>query len=255
MKTLIKLISPLRKLEGFIKMDENNSLNDDLANDNIKSFSVPKDKNKNSEFYKNILIIFCGTLVVGVILISTLLKSASPSVDLEIGDNPVASMNQRGDEDYEDNIRMQIDERLKMIQNEEEMPGVSAKGYETDEEIIKRLRAGENSDSSVGKKNSDKQSPNDLNLDIQPVSIPIANAPKVNYLSKIYIGQFSDVQKAVEMQSNILDSGLNINTVIKEVNGYYTIQAGVFSSYEAAKNIAEQINNAGFSAKVVREIR
>ena len=236
-------------------MDENKLPEEESVNENLKSFRVPEDNKTNTEFIKKLVVIFCATLVIGIILISTILKSASPSVDLDVGDDPVASMNQRGDEEFDDNIRMQIDERLKMIQNEEEMPGVSNRGYETDEEIIKRLRAGEEEPAQNDTKVSKKQKNEEVSLDINPVSIPTANAPKPNYLSKIYIGQFSDMQKAVEMQSNILSSGLSINTVIKEVNGYYTIQAGVFSSYDTAKNLADQINNAGFSAKVVREVR
>ena len=35
----------------------------------------------------------------------------------------------------------------------------------------------------------------------------------------------------------------------------YTIQAGVFSNYEAARRLADQLNNAGFSAKIVKEIK
>ena len=74
-------------------------------------------------------------------------------------------------------------------------------------------------------------------------------------VSKIYIGQFSDMQRAVEMQANLLNSGLNINPIIKEVNGYYTIQVGAFSNYDSAKSLSDQINNAGFSAKIIRELK
>lgn len=236
-------------------MEENKLPNeDDITNENLKSFRVPEEKSNNFAFLKNILLVFCATLVIGIIFISTVLKSASPTVDLDIGEEPVASMDQRGDEDY-DNIRMQIDERLKMIQNEEEMPGVSNNDYESDEEIIKRLRSDESSKSDKTAKKQDVIKNEEVSLDIEPLSIPAADAPKVNYLSKIYIGQFSDMDKAVEMQSNILNSGADVNTVIKEVNGYYTIQAGVFTNYESAKAVADKLNNAGFSAKIVKEIR
>ena len=83
----------------------------------------------------------------------------------------------------------------------------------------------------------------------------ISERSKPTYLTKIYIGQFSSLAKAQEMQATINASGVNVNTVIKEVNGYYTIQAGVFSNYEAAKRLADQLNNAGFSAKIVKEIK
>ena len=120
------------------------------------------------------------------------------------------------------------------------------------EEIIERLRAdGSKKPTEKEKIKEDKSKDPEL----QTVSIPAQTAPKPNTISKIYIGQFSDMQKAVDMQSNILNAGLNVNTIIKEVNGYYTIQAGVYSNYESAKAVAEQLSNAGFAAKVVKEIR
>ena len=63
------------------------------------------------------------------------------------------------------------------------------------------------------------------------------------------------MQRAVEMQANLINSGLGINPVIREVNGYYTIQAGAFSNYDSAKSLSDQINNAGFSAKIVKELK
>lgn len=227
-----------------------------------KEFKVPQ---KPSNAGRNLLLLFFVTFVIVVIVATMFFKSIFANVDVNIGENPVASMNQRSDEEDDDlNIRAQIDQRLKMIQNEEEMPGVSERGYETDEEIVERLRR----DETKNRENRDKKEENQIeNTEKQndsenhkfvmdTVLIP-PEAPKTtsNIISKIYIGQYSDMQRAVEMQANILNSGINVTPIIKEVNGYYTIQAGAFANYDSAKALVEQLNNEGFSAKIVRELK
>ncbi|MBQ7450468.1 SPOR domain-containing protein [bacterium] len=226
--------------------------------DERKEFRVPENSFGN---WKKLVLIFMTTFVVVVIFASIFFRGIFSNADVNIGENPVASMNQREDEENELNIRAQIDQRLKMIQNEEEMPGVSERGYETDEEIVERLRRDEskNKYSEDDSKTEEKETVEHKQV-MEPVSIPI-ETPKTdlnttsNTVSKIYIGQYSDMQKAVEMQANILNSGLNITPIVREVNGYYTLQVGVFANYESAKAVADQINNAGFSAKIVREVR
>ena len=212
-----------------------------------KEFKVPQNSGKN------LFLLFIITFVVVVIFASIFFKGLFSNVDVNIGENPVASMDQRGDEE-DVNIRAQIDQRLKMIQNEEEMPGVSDRGYETDEELVERLRRDETKDKD--KKDVTKKEEKQDKQTLETITLQTESPkPEVNTVSKIYIGQFSDMQRAVEMQANLLNSGLNINPLIKEVNGYYTIQVGAFSNYDSAKALTDQINNAGFSAKIVREQR
>ena len=91
--------------------------------------------------------------------------------------------------------------------------------------------------------------------EIEPLRVKPADIVKEDAITKIYIGQYSDIQKAVDMQANIIDSGVNASPIIKEVNGYYTVQAGAFSNPESAKNLTNDLINAGFAAKMVKEIR
>ena len=225
-----------------------------------REFRVPESNGNNRN---NLIYLFIITFVFGIIFVSIFLKGLTPSMDLDIGENPVASMDQRGDEDY--NVRAQIDQRLKMIQNDYDMPGVS--GYETPEDIVKRLRGDEEPSSQKEDEPSKKQDEKTDSFTMEPIRVqmkdvqsnqnPTAQNPvaQQTVITKIYIGQFSDMNKAVEMQTNIMNAGLIINPMIKEVNGYYTIQAGAYSNYDSAKNVATELNNAGFSAKVVREIK
>ena len=229
-----------------------------VAQEGNKEFKVPP---KTGNAGRNLLLLFFITFVVVVIIATMFFKSIFANVDVNIGENPVASMNQRGDEEDDFNIRAQIDQRLKMIQNEEEMPGVSERGYETDVEIIERLRRDEtknkNKKEETTTENNEKANDSENHKFVMDTVLVPPEAPKTdsNIISKIYIGQYSDMQRAVEMQANILNSGINVTPIIKEVNGYYTIQAGAFANYDSAKALADQLNNEGFSAKVVRELK
>lgn len=220
-----------------------------------KEFRVPESSQGSG---KKLFLLFVVTFVVVTISASIFFKNLFSNVDVNIGENPIAAMDQRGDEEDELNIRAQIDQRLKMIQNEEEMPGVSERGYETDEEIVERLRRDETKENlpSEESMNIEQKEQDATQKVLETITLPTEEQKNdSNKISKVYIGQFSDMQKAVEMQANLFASGLDINPIIKEVNGYYTIQAGAFSNPEAAKGFVETLNNAGFSAKIVREIK
>ena len=234
--------------------EKNNNIQDVILNDK-REFKVPDNKEKDNK--KNLIYLFLITFVLGIIVVSIFLKGISPNMDLDIGENPVASMDQRDDEE-DFNIRAQIDQRLKMIQNDDELPGVSEKneGYETPEEIVKRLR-GETDEYKKSEKDDvvTLQTKEQQNNTMEPVRVQMKDIPPANTVSKIYIGQYSTMDKAVEMQENIINSGVNISPIIKEVNGYYTVQAGVFSNYESAKALSNQLINAGFAAKIVREVK
>ena len=226
-------------------------MTEDFKNEEKREFKVPE-TNKGKGY--GLIYLFLFTFVFVIILVSAFLKNLTPNMDLEIGENPVALMNQRGDEeDY--NIRSQIDQRLKMIQNDEEMPGVSEnRDYETPEEIVNRLRE----DATKDKKNEEvilNTKEENKSPEIEPVRVKPADIVREDTIIKIYIGQYSDIQKAVDMQANIIDSEVNASPIIKEVNGYYTVQAGAFSNPESAKNLTNELINAGFAAKMVKEIK
>lgn len=239
-------------------MEEEKKINiDDVILNEKKEFNTPENDNKENQ--KNLLLLFLTTFVFGIIIISVFLKGLVPNMDLDIGENPVASMDQRGDEE-DFNVRSQIDQRLKMIQNDDEMPGVSEKnidedGYEKPEDIVKRLREKaeykpENNEEEITLQKNETDSHT-----IEPIKVQMQDTTPQNSISKIYIGQYSSIEKAVEMQDAVTNAELGINPVIKSVNGYYTIQAGAFSNYEAAKNLSNQLINAGFAAKIVKEIK
>lgn len=223
-----------------------NDLEKPISEDSItKNFKVQSSEPENRI---SMLYLFLATFVVAVIFISFLLKSVSPSMDIDIGENPVPAMDQREDEEGGLNA---IDQRLKMIQNDEKMPGVSElRGFEEPEDTVKRLRA-ENKE-AIEENNKDSE---EVDLKIEPVKVQINDVEKVSTITKIYVGQYSDMQKAVEMQTNIINSGLQLSPMITEVNGYYTVQVGAFANYDAAKTYATQLQNAGFAAKIVKEFK
>lgn len=229
--------------------EENKSNIDDLILNDKREFKVPESDNKEKN--NNLIYIFLFTFIAGIIFVSVFLKGITPNIDLDIGENPVAAMNQRGD-DENFNVRAQIDQRLKMIQNDDEMPGVSERNdFETPEDIIKRLRG-----ETVNSKNIEKENNEEKNdITIEPVRVQMQDIQPAVTVTKIYIGQFSTMEKALEMQDAVISSDVNVNPIIRTVNGYYTIQVGAFSSYDSAKSLANQLTNAGFAAKLVKELK
>ena len=236
--------------------EKKNNIEDVILNEK-KEFKIPENGNNNK---RNLVLLFFTTFVFGIIAVSFFLKELSPNMDLDIGENPIASMNQRddGEEDY--SIRSQVDRRLKMIQNDDEMPGVSEKnidedGYEKPEDIVKRLREKVDNKSDNNEDEITLQKNETDSHTIEPVKVQIQDAIPQSSISKIYIGQYSSMEKAVEMQEAVVNADLGVNPVIRLVNGYYTIQAGAFSNPESAKSLANQLIDAGFAAKIVKEIR
>jgi len=210
-----------------------------------RGFRVPED---NTADKKKMAYLFVITFVVVVFLVSLFLKCVSPNTDLDIGEN--SSQIEQSDND----VNSHIDQRLRMIQNDDDMPGVSGKnGLETPEELANRLK----NDNEVSQKEQEKADKKALDAanehKIEPVQLETQDpATQTPTYSKIYIGQYTSMQDAVAMQSMVMNSGLVDAPQIKSVNGYYTIQAGVFQNYESAKALANKLNNAGFAAKIVK---
>ena len=74
-----------------------------IIEDGKKEFKVPENSQNNG---KNLFLLFVITFVVVVIFASIFFKGLFSDVDVNIGENPIASMNQRGDEeDFNINLK------------------------------------------------------------------------------------------------------------------------------------------------------
>ena len=216
---------------------------------------------------KQTIALFVITFLVTLIGVTYLIKSFSPNVDVEIGGEELTTDEQSGEDEPESDFKKAIDDRLKWIQLEDNMPGVSKRGDEEKEQEIeyKTSNSDNNTDSAEQKPKEEPAGPeitlptaaeteyvNPQNVRTAP---PIPKpAPVEPYtMTKVYVGSYATIEQAIQAQNHLMSTSIGISPFVKEVDGVYVLQAGSFASSAKAENVANQIRQAGFSARVVSE--
>jgi len=215
-----------------------------------------KKKNNNSQ---KALVIFITTFFVTLLFLTVIAKQLSPNVDVTIGDDSDVEPKESGL-----GVKRFIDDRLKMIQMEDNSAGASKKvedkktaGFndesfdsfskELDEKV--NLPNKQKSTSQDNKKNNASAGtpprPNGMNESSTP-----AENPRV---SKVLVGYYASVEQAKVAQGILLDSGLNITPFIKDLGGAYTLQIGSYSSKAKADSLASELLKNNFPARVIQE--
>lgn len=207
---------------------------------------------------KQTLVLFIVTFLISLIVITYFIKSFSPNVDVEIGsDDSHHVENTETDSD----VKQAIDDRLRWIQMEDNMPGASKRedGSPENEVVYEPEKVKKNDDkkdSDVDNKADKKLAPVDLNTSQvnaqKQVPVPAAPAepPK---MSKVYVGSYSSIEQAIQAQNKLMNTSISISPFVKEYNGAYVLQAGSYSTAGKAEALAREINSLGFSARVVKE--
>lgn len=230
--------------------------------------SYDRYKKKKSANPNKRIVISITTFFVALLFFSVVAKSLSPDVDVTIGDESQTEVKDTGL-----GVKRFIDERLKMIQMEDNSAGVSLKeaknqknvqddseNYdyytkETDEKI-----------NLPSKKNKVDQDDSEDTTD-EPVfparvapprpsgkdlSTPF-ESPAPAKMSKVFVGRYATVEQAKVAQEILLDSGINVTPFIKNVGGTYTLQVGSYSSRAKAEGLASELQRNNFPARIVQE--
>jgi len=222
------------------------------VDDSKKTFYIPHDESNDK---RKMVFLFLITFGVVILVFTIFLKGISPKADIDIGEDDV-----QYEQSDNGGFRAQIDQRLRMIQNDEDMPGVS--GREMPEDIVRKYKMMNESEEQANKLREEREQ-EEIELESEKITEAIdakhaavknstdtSTVTKPTVTSRVYVGQFSDMQSAVDMQSDLMNSGIVHTPIIKEVNGYYTVQVGVFSNPESARKMAAQLQSAGFYASV-----
>lgn len=213
---------------------------------------------------KQTIALFIATFLVTLVGVVYLIKSFSPNVDVEIG----------GEEEYEQNeeplsdSKGAVDDRLKWIQLEDNMPGVSkrSENSETDEITYEP--------SEFVSKQEDKHTKQEEILD-EEITLPqnthaeqvrthahsappVPPVPKLAQaepfkMTKVYVGHYETIEQAIQAQNKLMNTSIGVSPFVKDIGGAYVLQAGSFASIQKAESVAEQLNLAGFSARIVQE--
>ncbi len=219
---------------------------------------------------KQTWVLFIVTFLVSLIVITYFIKSMSPDVDVEIGGED--TQNTSVEESSESDVKKAIDDRLRWIQMEDNMPGVSKREDGTTAEDVmyessdkdKSKNSNENADKQ---KQENKQSSSELapveyvnSQQHQPVlQPPVPAQPNAQpaaepfKMSKVYVGSYPTIEQAIQAQNKLMNTSISVSPFVKEVNGTYVLQAGSYANAGKAEAVSREINSLGFHARVVKE--
>ena len=217
----------------------------------------------NEHIGKKFIVIFLATFIITFAFVAMAVKYFSPEIDVEISK---ATEEEQAD-DAED--KGSVDERLRWIQFEDNMPGVSTRFTDKKDqtEDTKTAQNQEETDNTIvyDEDLNKKQQPKAIEKepvvkvekvkpqapDVKPVSAPPVAVGAST--SKVYVGNYATIEQAIAMQNRLVDSGLNLAPFVKRVNGNYVVQVGSYASAQKAHSVAAEIQNAGYAARVVGE--
>lgn len=237
--------------------------------------SAQKNKNLQKAKNKRTVYMFFATFFFSMFIVGFVIKALSPKVDVEIGDDVQSSQETATDEQTP---AAGVDNRLKWIQFEDNMPGASKKFVDssttqatgTDASVksldqkINEFRNGDKADMQQSQMQTQQQQMASQTQKTQRYSAPKPSsaevARSVNNSShsstrptKVYIGYYTSVDQAISVQNKLIDSDLNASPFVKEVNGYYVVQVGSYSNRAKAQSLYSQVSGMGLPAKMVSD--
>ena len=216
------------------------------------------------------IIVFISVFIIGVLILLGFAKILSPNVDVGIS----------GPEDeyaYEDEETSSvIDERLKNIQQEDSNNGNDDEMFSPElyEKVIlpKQVRktVGEmeaemqNEKEQQEKAELKKQHEEHENKPEPKETVQnTSSAPQANHSepkpvqqitnAKVVVGYYATEKQAEVAKTIIQDAGLGVVPMVKNMNGYYTLQVGSYSSKDKAQQAANNLLKSNFPARVIVE--
>lgn len=227
--------------------------------------SYERYKNKKESNPNKRMLIFITTFFITLLLFTAVVKSLSPDVDVSIGDDSQTDAKETGL-----GVKKFIDDRLKMIQMEDNSAGVSLKneaknvpGYQdalnedypdaTEEKI------------NIPSKKDKKQVQNDYAQDeydvpvvpprpsARDLSTPFESPAPAPKMSKVLVGRYATAEQARVAQEILMDSGLSITPFIRDMGNSYTLQVGSYSSRAKAEGLVNDLQRSNFPARIIQE--
>ena len=186
------------------------------------------------------LIIFVSAFFVMLLIFLGTAKQLSPDVDVSIGDN--------SDTEYEEIARGNVDDRLRLIQMEDN-------SYDDtfNDELEEKVILPEHTHKTFEEKNtveepivleqptnSEHKAENASSVTEQPASPAVTLQPAV-VNAKVIVGYYATAEQAEVAKGIIQEAGLNIQPFIKNIGSAYTLQVGSFSSLEKAQSVANDL--------------
>lgn len=222
--------------------------------------SYDRYKKKKNDSSKSGVLVAVTTFFVALLFFTVVAKSLSPDVDVSIGDDSQTDVKETGL-----GVKKFIDDRLKMIQMEDNSAGVSIKKGSRDNpedagEYNKYFKEAEEK-VTIPKTNDSEE----VIYEEEPIKPAVSKAPprpsarelsnpfESPKMSKVYVGRYSNADQARVAQEILMDSGLGVTPFIKDLGGSYTLQVGSYSSRAKAEGLASELQRNSFPARIVQE--
>ncbi len=209
-----------------------------------------KKKKKKQNF--GYLYLFTFVFIIVLIGISYILKSYSPDIDVEIGNNDALTLSET---EMDVEIKS-IDERLKWIQMEDEMPTVAKRDNETQNEEEKQKENIETEKQIIKPPIPSIEDIKEQRPDFRSISpatpvIPLPERPVT--ITKVYLGSYSTLEEAMAVQNKVANDDSSIEPFIKAIRDTYIVQLGSFADKEKADAFIIKLKEKGYTPKVISE--
>lgn len=235
---------------------------------------IKRKKRKRNGNAVQYLLFFALMFSLALYGVTYIVDSYSPDVDVQIGNSEPITLT---DEDMSINEKT-VDERLKWIQEEDELPSVieNEPHLYSQEEVDKTSEEGKSKQviEPPKKQNYDEQKKEDISVVAQTPETKTKEKEKSDYLamdlkraaqnsgvipkptplvSKVVVGKFSSLDEALNIQNKLNGENLNVSPFIKAVKNYYVVQVGSFSDKERADSLSSELKAKGYSSSVIYE--
>ena len=188
---------------------------------------MKKDTSKDYTLLKLFAASFFGMLLVFTFLI----KSFTPSVDVSIGD-----YKQEQTEENLDEIKKAVDNRLAMIQDEDQGKNFS--------ELMKRAEDIQKEEKKIEEKQL-----------VETDSVEEAlKAVVPDPVYKVFIGTYTSAEQAKVAKDIIAENGSNLTPIVKCIgSNNYTLQVGIYKNKASAEALLFTVQQNHLPGRIVQE--
>lgn len=194
---------------------------------------MKKEAQKDNSLLKIFVLSFFGMLIVFTFLI----KSFSPTVDTSIGDYQDNSVNQQ------EETAKNVDDRLSMIQNEDQ--GRSFSDLMSKPDDIPQ-KADSRTDIVVDQSKAVKE--NNVAETVTPQTI------QADPVYKVFVGSYTSAEQAKVAKDIIQESGNGLNPIVKCIgSNNYTLQVGIFKNKQSAESLLYTVQQNHLPGRIVQD--
>ena len=193
---------------------------------------MKKEAQKDHSLVKIFLFSFFGMLLVFTFVI----KSFSPSVDTSIGD-----YQQEAEVDTQEEPKKIVDDRLSMIQSEDQGRSFSELMAKPDDtaEVKETVQVNTVTPEPVQTVNETTVTP---------------PTPQAEPVYKVFVGTYTSAEQAKVAKDIIQESGNGLNPIVKCIgSNNYTLQVGIFKNKQSAESLLYTVQQNHLPGRIVQD--